>query len=89
MARQAQIMRIARRYWRLAGIPELTRGRTGLLDAFDATTWPLDTIDKVAVQEIGDVVVVLPFALAEEAMRNGMSTREVLHVFADALDPRA
>ena len=86
------VSELARRYWRLAAIPQFAR-RPGLLDAFIDATWPLRKggevwINKRRLHELGMVVQVLPFALAREAVADGVPVTDVLRAWADALDPQ-
>jgi hypothetical protein len=86
------VSELARRYWRLAAIPQF-QGRFGLLDAFIDATWPLRKggevwINKRRLHELGVVVQLLPLALAREALANGVPVTDILRVWADALDPQ-
>jgi hypothetical protein len=84
----ARIAMLARRYWRLAAIPELASRREPLLDLFLDASWPLARIDRAQVRAVGELVSELPFALAHAAIASGVAPTDVLAAFADALDPK-
>ncbi len=81
MARTISVAELARYYWRLAGRRKMT------LRDMQTVAPPLDETDQPREVE-GDETMELPLALAHAAVEDGVPVIEVLHAFADGLDPR-
>ena len=77
---------LAGRGWRLAAIPEFEH--ECLLALLLHCQWPLNELDLGALDYMHEVVRELPAALTAEALADGVSPLDVLHAFADALDPQ-
>lgn len=77
----------AKRCMRERAIPELVRCNDPLLEWLPDGVWPIGDTDRTRLVDIDEVVWVLPFALADEAMANGASLADVVTAMADALDP--
>ncbi len=83
MARKITVANLARWFWRRAGKHGLS------LAVLMGAGWPLDDCDQpLEVADGVDVVIELPFALAEQALADGWSAADVVRAFADGLDPR-
>jgi hypothetical protein len=77
----------AKRCWRQCAIPELVPCNDPLLEWLPDDVWPIGDVDRRQLVDVDEVVWVLPFALADEAMADGASVADVVAVMADALDP--
>jgi hypothetical protein len=77
---------LAGRGWRLAAIPEFEH--ECLLDLLLHCQFPLNDLDLGALEYLHEVVLELPAALTAAALADGVSPLDVLHAFADALDPQ-
>lgn len=83
MPRKITVADLARWFWERSGKHGLS------LAVLMRAGWPLDDHDQpLEVTDGVDVVVELPFALAEQALADGWSAADVLRAFADGLDPR-
>lgn len=80
MPHTISMVELARRYWRLAGRHKLS------LPVIQRAARPLDERDQ-PLQVEGDETVELPLALARVAVEEGVPVMDVLHAFADGLDP--
>lgn len=77
----------AQRCRRLGEIPKLVPCDTPLLGWLADEQWPLGKVDRTRLVDVDEVVFLLPFILAKEAIADGASATGVLTAFADALDP--
>ncbi len=80
MPRTISMGELARHYWRLAG-----RHKLSLAD-MQRVARPLDGADQPLEVE-GAETMELPAVLARVAVEEGVPVMDVLHAFADGLDP--
>lgn len=89
---RTDVARLARHFWNVAALPQLA-GRPHLYDDLIDASWPLRVggevwISKTRLRELGQVVRVMPLALASEAIADGVPATDILRAWADALDPQ-
>jgi hypothetical protein len=93
---RTNVKTLARRFWKIAGMPQAA-GRPELLEDMFEATFPFAVnqpggrvvlVNKLRLAQTEQVDYALPLALANEAIERGVSLPDVLRSWADALDPR-
>jgi hypothetical protein len=93
---RTNITTLARRFWKIAGMPQAAGRRELLEDMFEAT-FPFAVnhrgsrvvlVSKERLARTEQVDYALPLALANEAIERGVSPTDILRTWADAVDPQ-